>query len=80
MDADAVARLAIRRHCAAMRKARKGGQSFLQDVMRGLVVEGSDKSDATGFVIETFIDQTPGPGIAGRQGRSDTISRSHIQL
>jgi hypothetical protein len=75
-----------------MRQARKSRQSFRQDVMRGLIVEGSDKSDAARFKVEARIDQafTPartldggpdcGPGAAGRQGRSSTFSRSHIQI
>ena len=80
VNADPVARLAVSSHRAAMRQTRKRSQCLLQNVMRGLVVEGSDKSDATGFMIETLVDQTFGPGVAGRQGRSDTIPRSHIQL
>ena len=89
---DVVAGFAVGSHRSAMRETRKGGESLRQNVMRGLVVECGDKSDAAGFMIETFVDQAstpvsmltgnlgPGSGAAGRQGRISTFSRSHIQL
>jgi hypothetical protein len=92
VNANAVARFSVGGHGAPMREAREGSQSLREDVMRGLVVESGDKSDAARFEVETRIDEAftrsstlagdpkSGPGAAGRQGRFSTISRSHIQL
>ncbi len=86
MNPNAVARLPIGSHRAAMRQTRKRRQRLGQNVMRGLVVERGHKTDPARFVIEPRIDQGPaghpgaGPGAAGRHGRISTFSRSHIQL
>ena len=57
MDADAVARFAVGGHGSAMRQTRQRGECFRENVMGGLVLEGSDKSDAARFKIKPWIDQ-----------------------
>jgi hypothetical protein len=40
-----------------MFKASEGCKCFLQNVMRGSIAEGGDKSNAAGFMLEAQIDQ-----------------------
>ena len=56
-DANAVRGLAIGCHGAAVLETSEGGESVVEDLVRGLGRELRDKPDAAGIEVETWIDK-----------------------